>query len=218
MKAVILCIAFLSLVLLSCGKDGELGPGGPKGDTGAPGPRGQDGTSGQDGAPGTPGTDGAPGTPGAPANVWSYLYANQQITSTSPFVYDTGSDQYMYFATKSYKPANYERVSNTGLVLVYFRYLDGIWKPGPFDANYMNLEGKRSNVNISQLSRNDRIEVIGKLSSPVNDPSYLTRTKFDMKVILIEPSTATMSELQNARINFEDIHAVEAYFKFSPNE
>jgi hypothetical protein len=60
MKAVILSIAFLSLVLLSCGKDGELGPIGPKGDTVALASTGQDGTPGQDRATGSSGTDGTP--------------------------------------------------------------------------------------------------------------------------------------------------------------
>jgi hypothetical protein len=136
MKSFFLSIAFLSLVLFSCGKDGEPGTIGPKGDTGAPG---------QDGAPGTPGTDGADGaagTPGAPANVWSYVYTNQELTSASPFVVDNGTGHYMYFATKSYVPANYQRASDNGLVLVYFRYQDGIWRLGPLEANYVTEEGE----------------------------------------------------------------------------
>jgi hypothetical protein len=95
--------------------------------------------------------------------------------------------------------------------------LEGIWKLGPFDADYVEENGKLSKINYAQLAYNDHIEVSARLFTPLKDDSFLTRTKFDMKVILIEPSTVAISDISNGRVNFEDIHSVETYLKLASN-
>lgn len=208
-KTKLLLLALLAIFISSCGKDGEVGPQGTKGDTGAQGPQGPQGPQGQNGQDGK---DGTPGAPGAPANVWSYLYTNQQITASTPPVYDQAGNVYLFSGYKNYTPANYQRVANTGLVLVYFKSLDGSWILGSYSTGYSEGDGPVSNITFSQKTQSQSVEVMGRVTSPIMDGIHLSKVKFDMKIILIEPTSVTTSSLRNSGINFEDIHEVEKIF------
>ena len=91
--------------------------------------------------------------------------------------------------------------------------MDGSWVLGSFNTSYYVDGGPVSNISFSQRTFSQSVEITGRVTTPVMDGSDLSKIKFDMKIILIEPSTVTTSDLRSGRINIEDMHEVEKYFK-----
>ncbi|WP_157487990.1 collagen-like triple helix repeat-containing protein [Dyadobacter crusticola] len=200
-------VLFLSL-LLSCAKDGEIGPQGPKGDTGATGQNGQDGQDGADGAPGTP------GAPGTSANVWTYIYNNQRISAQTAGHLDPATGKYIFSGVKKYAPENYERVQNSGVVLVYFRMSGiGTWKLGSYQIN-VGSEGTGNSGDVRMTYAQDlqSLTVRSEYAASKDNGAEMQQAQFDLKIILIESSTVNMSALRKSAPNLE-ITAVEQYLK-----
>ena len=86
----LLSIAFMLLVMASCGKDGKIGPTGAIGATGPTGPQGVAGTSGTNGATGAVGVTGATGTANVIYSDWvtPSSYTKDTIFSTYHFYAD----------------------------------------------------------------------------------------------------------------------------------
>jgi len=78
------CILFLAITVIvaSCGKDGDTGPAGPAGPAGPPGPAGANGTAGANGAPG------APGSANVIYSAWTDV-TYDAVTDTTAGVVDT---------------------------------------------------------------------------------------------------------------------------------
>ena len=215
MKTSIITLVLFTCLFFSCAKNGEIGPQGPKGDTGAPGQNGQngaDGTNGTDGAPGQPGTPGAPGTS---ANVWTYIYGNQQIGPEGSGILDPATDRYIFRGTNAYGPANYERVQNSGVVLVYFRSSSGVgkWQLGSYQTG-VGSEGTGNGgpVQITYTQEQRSVEVQSHFSATLNSGAEMLMAKFDVKIILIESGSVTMSTLRTKVPDLE-IAPVERYLK-----
>lgn len=208
MKNHLLILALAAGMLLSCAKDGEIGPQGPKGDTGIPGTNGQDGADGQDGAPGNP------GTPGTSTNVWTYLYTNQLISSGTDGIFDPIINKYVFSGTKQYIPANYERIQNTGLVLVYFRMANvGDWKLGSYKTGVgSDGTGNSGEVTINYAQEVKSINVRSTFLSQLDSGVEMESAGFDIKVILIESGSVTISSLRTGAGSLE-MSNVESYLK-----
>ncbi|WP_400070380.1 hypothetical protein [Zobellia russellii] len=91
-------IMVFSIAIISCSKDGDVGPAGPQGAQGVQGVPGQDGADGVDGTDGTDGTNGQDGEDGN-ANVVSVMFEDKDIVvGDNPFdmseltqeIFDTG--------------------------------------------------------------------------------------------------------------------------------
>jgi hypothetical protein len=211
MKIHLFTLALFGSMLLSCAKDGEIGPQGPKGDTGAQGPNGQ---NGQDGADGEDGAPGNPGTPGTPTNVYTYLYSNQRIGATTAGHLDPVTHKYVFYGTKEFTPANYERIQHTGIVLVYFR-LSGVgsWKLDSYKTGVWNEgNGNKGDVNITYSQDVKSLVVQSQFLAELNSGAEMESAQFDMKLILIESSSVTMSSLRSNVASME-MNAVKRYLK-----
>jgi len=209
MKTTLVIFALCTSLLFGCAKDGEIGPQGPKGDTGAAGQNGQDGTNGADGADGAPGIPGAPGTS---ANVWTYIYANQRISAETPGTLDAATGRYIFHGTKAYSPANYERVQNTGVVLVYFRMSGvGKWQLGSYQIEVGSEgTGNSGNVEITYLQEPKSVNLLSQFNALLNSGAEMQMAQFDVKIILVESTSVTMSALRSKVPNLE-ANAVASY-------
>lgn len=208
MKAKLIIVLLLTGLLFSCAKDEEIGPQGPKGDVGAPGQNGQNGTDGQDG------TDGAPGAPGTSANVWTYIYSNQRINANTPGILDPATGRYIFHGTKEYLPANYEKIQNTGVVLVYFRMSGaGKWQLGSYQIE-VGSEATANNGTVQLTYSQDQksVNVQSQFSALLDSGAEMQMAQFDVKVILIESSAVTISSLRSKVADLE-IGAIENYLK-----
>jgi len=132
----LLSIAFMILVLASCGKDGKIGPTGAIGATGPTGAQGVAGTNGTNGPTGSIGATGATGT----ANV---IYSDW--VTPSSYTKDTVFGTYHFYADITASKITQAIVDN-GTVIVYGK-LDGynptIWPTNqvsalPIEITYMN--------------------------------------------------------------------------------
>lgn len=211
MKINILIIALSMGILISCAMDGDIGPQGPKGDTGAQGPtgqNGQDGTDGQDGAPGTP------GAPGTSAGIFTYLYSSQRIEASTTGYLDPVTNKYVFYGTKEFTPDNYERIQNAGIVLVYFRMAGvGSWKLGSYKAEVGSEgTGNTGEVTITYSQDLNSLNVQSQFLAAMNSGAEMKSAQFDMKVILIESSSVTMSTLR-LNVASMEMEAVERYLK-----
>ena len=123
----LLPIAFMLLVMTSCGKDGAVGPTGASGVAGATGPQGVAGTNGTNGAAGATGATGATGT----ANV---IYSDWITPST--YTKDTVFSTYHFFADIPASKIT-QSILDNGTVLVFGK-LDGytttIWPTAQVSA------------------------------------------------------------------------------------
>jgi len=211
MKTRFIILALFTALLLSCGKDGEVGPQGPKGDTGAAGQNGKDGRDGANGANGNPGT---PGTPGTSANVWTYIYSNQQIGPEGLGILDPTTGKYIFRGTIAYGVANYERVQNSGVVLVYFRMSGvGKWQLGSYQIG-VGSEGTGNDglVQITYSQEQRSVDVQSQFSAKLNSGAEMQMAKFDVKIILVESGSVTMSTLRT-KVPDMEIGSVESYLK-----
>jgi hypothetical protein len=138
----LLSIAFMLLVLASCGKDGAVGPKGPIGPTGLQGAAGTNGTNGVAGAQGATGTTGATGTANVIYSDWitPSTYKKDTVFGTYNFYYDITASKVT------------QAILDNGSVIVYGK-LDGynplIWPTNqvsalPIEITYMN--GATQNV------------------------------------------------------------------------
>ena len=132
----LLSIAFMLLVMASCGKDGKIGPTGAIGATGPTGPQGVAGTSGTNGATGAVGVTGATGT----ANV---IYSDW--VTPSSYTKDTIFSTYHFYADITASKIT-QAILDNGSVIVYGK-LDGynpiIWPTDqvsalPIEITYMS--------------------------------------------------------------------------------
>ena len=211
MKTRLIIFALFTGLFFSCAKDGDIGPQGPKGDTGAAGQNGADGTNGADGAPGQPGTPGAPGTS---ANVWTYIYSNQRIGAEGPGILNPTTGRYIFRGTNAYGPANYERVQNSGVVLVYFRSGGvGKWQLESYETGVGSEgTGNDGTVQITYTQEQRSVEVQSQFSATLNSGAEMLMAKFDLKIILVESGSVTMSTLRTKAPDLE-IGAVERYLE-----
>jgi hypothetical protein len=130
----LLSIAFMVLILASCGKDGAVGPQGPVGATGPTGPTGATGAAGTNGTNGATGATGATGT----ANViYSDWITPASYTKTTVF----GTD---HFSANIAASKITQSILDNGTVIVFGK-LDGytttIWptsqvSPLPISITY----------------------------------------------------------------------------------
>ncbi len=138
----LLSIAFMLLVMASCGKDGKVGPIGATGATGPTGPQGVVGTNGTNGVAGAIGATGATGTANVIYSDWitPLTYKKDTIFGTYNFYYDIAASKVT------------QAVLDNGSVIVYGK-LDGyntlIWPTNqvsalPIEITYMN--GATQNV------------------------------------------------------------------------
>ncbi|QRR01375.1 collagen-like triple helix repeat-containing protein [Dyadobacter sandarakinus] len=211
MKTSLMILALFTALLFSCAKDGDIGPQGPKGDTGAAGQNGQDGTNGTNG---TNGADGAPGTPGTSASVWTYIYTNQRVTAAGPGVLNPATGKYVFTGTKEYAPANYERVQNAGLVLVYFRMSGvGKWQLGSYQTEVSSEgTGNSGMVRIGYSQEQQSVSVLSQFNATSDSGAEMQMAQFDVKIILVESGSVTMPALRT-RVPDLEIGAVESYLK-----
>jgi hypothetical protein len=211
MKTTLVIFALCTSLLFGCAKDGEIGPQGPKGDTGAAGQNGQDGTNGADGADGAPGIPGAPGTS---ANVWTYIYANQRISAETPGTLDAATGRYIFHGTKAYSPANYERVQNTGVILVYFRSSGvGKWQLGSYQTGVGSEgTGNGGTVQVTYTQEQRSVEVLSQFSATLDSGVEMQMAQFDLKIILVESGSVTLSTLRTKAPDLE-ANAVLSYLK-----
>ena len=135
----LLSIAFMVLVLASCGKDGKIGPTGAIGATGPTGPQGVAGTNGTNGVKGVTGSTGVTGATGT-ANV---IYSDW-IMPTS-YTKDTVFGTYHFYADITASKIT-QAILDNGTVIVFGK-LDGynpiIWPTDqvsalPIEITYMN--------------------------------------------------------------------------------
>jgi hypothetical protein len=110
----LLSIAFMLLVMASCGKDGAVGPTGATGATGPQGVAGTNGTNGSAGATGAVGATGATGT----ANV---IYSDW--ITPSAYTKDTVFNTYHFYADIPASKIT-QSILDNGTVLVFGK-LDG---------------------------------------------------------------------------------------------
>ena len=211
MKTRLIILALFTILLFSCAKDGEIGPQGPKGDTGAAGQNGQDGADGIDGADGMPGI---PGAPGNSANVWTYIYSNQRISANTPGILDPGTGKYIFHGTKEYSPANYERVQNAGVVLVYFRMSGvGKWQLDSFQIGVGSEgTGNSGNVQVTYTQEQKSVQVRSQFQALLDSGTEMEMAQFDLKIILVESGSVTMSSLRKIAPELDN-NAVEHYLK-----
>ncbi|MDO3627812.1 collagen-like protein [Mucilaginibacter sp. BT774] len=135
----LLSIAFMLLVMASCGKDGKIGPTGAIGATGPTGPQGVAGTNG---TAGVAGATGATGTANVIYSDWitPTTYKKDTIFGTYNFYYDITASKVT------------QVILDNGSVIVYGK-LDGynpiIWPTSqvsalPIEITYMN--GSTQNI------------------------------------------------------------------------
>ncbi len=209
MKRVVVALALLSGLIFSCAKDGDIGPIGPKGDMGVPGPKGQDGKDGTDGADGSPGS---PGAPGKSANVWTYIYNDQRISAQTTGYLDPETNKYVFSGSKEYQPANYERVQNAGIVLVYFRMSGiGSWALSSYQANVGSEgTGNSGQVQMTYVQGPTALKVNGVYLAALNNGAEMQQAKYDLKIILVESTSVSISTLRREAPDLE-ASAVERY-------
>ncbi|WP_345250053.1 collagen-like protein [Nibrella saemangeumensis] len=199
--------AFLMLAALislaSC-KDGEVGPQGPKGDTGAQGPKGDTGAQGPKGDPGIPGT----------GSAWSYIYEKQSsnVMAGGP-VYDATTKQYTSFGRKSFTPEKYATIADKGVVLVYLR--DGVnaWTLSTITTHFVisDLETQGARIETVARTERDKVEVTAKFINDLNNDQSLKNYRFDVKIILIEPTATVVNDIRTGRLDLTNSQAVEKY-------
>src|SRR3569623_1198210 len=91
----LLSIAFMLLILASCGKDGAVGTTGPIGPTASQGVAGTNGTNGVAGATGAVGVTGATGTANVIYSDWitPASYKKDTVFGTYNFYYDIAASK-----------------------------------------------------------------------------------------------------------------------------
>lgn len=211
MKTRLLILALFTCLFFSCAEDGAIGPQGPIGDTG---PAGQNGTNGTDGTDGAQGEPGAPGAPGSSAKVWTHIYSNQRIGADAPGILDPATGKYIFRGKKSYGPANYEMVQNTGVVLVYFRMSGvGKWQLGSYQIGVGSEgTGNGGSVQLTYTQEQKSVDVQSQFNATLDSGAEMLMAQFDIKIILIESDSVTMSTLRTKVPDLE-IDSVERYLK-----
>ena len=208
MKIKLLLFTVAVLAVCSCTKDPIIGPKGDKGD------RGEAGAAGTNGTNGTNGTPGIPGAPGAPANVYTYLYPNQGFPSAGSGTYNEVEKSYTFIMTKSFVPANYSAIASTGIVLTYIRIGNGEWALNSYAASG-TLNGIKNELSWASQIFDASVRLTGVLKTTLNDGGALVSTRFDYKIILIQPSsvttaTATLNKIQQV-VNLKNLSETERY-------
>jgi len=193
--ASLLVIAFISAAgLVACQSSETPGPQGPKGDTGAQGPKGD------------------PGTPGTPGNVnaWSYIYTAEQFPAGDAGSYDATTKKYTYLARKTYIPENYVRVANSGVVLVYLRKSDATQ---PWTLTSLPYSSSNGLLDLSTTAYPNMVVLQGRYVTDVPGSDILTSTRFDVKIILIEPTATVVNAINSGSLDVRNSQSVEQYLQ-----
>jgi len=203
-----LCLAML---LLSCAEDGAIGPKGDKGDkgeTGAPGTPGTTGPKGNDGAAGQPGQ---PGAPGDSANVYTYLYKNQQIDLLVDIIINEPRVNFPYVGSKSYSPARFKDVIANGFCLVYMRKPGEAWKQNTLQQKAA-VNGNPLTYDYTSVETMAGITVNAASTSNEQIPGTVKAPAYDLKIILVESSLVTESSLRKS-VDVNNPDTVEKYLR-----
>ncbi|RDB07772.1 collagen-like triple helix repeat-containing protein [Runella aurantiaca] len=194
-------IAMLFLVgligLTACNTEGVPGP---KGDTGAQGPKGDTGSQGPKGDSGT-------------VNARSYIYANQQFNALGTPNYDATTKLFTYNSFRTYSPQNYAAIADKGVVLVYLRDQLNAWTLNTIRANYLNVGVSDSPSVIESVVRpqTDKVQIMAKLTTPL-ETNLFVNYRFDVKIILIEPTHSVIGALRMGQVDVKDSRNVERFF------
>lgn len=193
----------LLVSLAACQPEQTPGPQGPKGQDGAQGPKGDPGEKGPKGEPGT-------------VNAWSYIYKDQRFGVCCAPEYNSITKVYTTNGYLSLAPDKYAEIADQGVVLVYLRDMVNSWTLSSVRFNILDYDPSVQNSVIETTAQTlaDKIRIRAILTSPRNSNQSLLNYRVDVKIILIAPGT--ISALQNARINWNDTQAVEAYFQVKP--
>lgn len=115
---------------------------------------------------------------------------------------------------KEYSPANYERVQNSGIVLVYFRMSGvGTWQLGSYQVEVGSEgTGNNGNVQVTYSQERQALNVQCQFSALLNSGAEMQMTQFDVKIILVESSAVTMSLLKSKVPDLE-VNAVADYLR-----
>jgi hypothetical protein len=189
----LLSIAFMLLMLASCGKDGKIGPTGATGPTG---PQGTVGTAGTNGSTGSVGATGATGT----ANV---IYSDW---TTPTYKKDTVFDLYHFYADIPASKVT-QAILDNGTVLVFGK-LDGyttlIWpteqvSPLPIDISY-----KFSPAGITYTDKWSALATVGNIRIDFTDDqnyynSISTAHKF--RYVIIPGGVHTLGSINPKNYN-----------------
>ncbi|NBB23013.1 collagen-like protein [Runella sp. CRIBMP] len=196
----------LLLSLASCQTNQTPGPQGPKGEDGAQGPKGDPGTQGPKGEPGT-------------VNAWSYIYKNQRFSVCCTPEYNSITKTYTTTGYLSLTPEKYAEIADQGVVLVYLRDEINSWTLSSVRYIILGVDPTEpvSVIESTAQTLADKVRIRAILTSPRNGNQSLLNYRGDVKVILIAPTNTFATNLQNARINWKDSQAVEAYFHVKPN-
>ncbi|WP_266364041.1 collagen-like triple helix repeat-containing protein [Tellurirhabdus rosea] len=183
---------------------------GPKGDTGAQGPKGD---TGAQGPKGDTGEKGDPGT----ANVWTYIYTDQQFPTPVPPEYNSVTKLYTLAGYRSYTPDKYAAVAEKGAVLVYVRDHVHAWTLNSMQTLYFGPQpgDKNGRVETEVRPQRDRIQVMARMTSPRNE-NLLTNYRADVKIILIESTQVVTNMLSSGKVNLSDSRSVERYLHLKP--
>lgn len=192
----ITAVLLAGLVALSACKPEEVV--GPKGDTGAQGPKGDTGAQGPQGQPGT-------------ANAWSYVYANQQVGAPGEPEYNSLTKLYTLQGFKDFTPEKYAQVAENGAVLVYLRDALNAWTLNSIQFRILGPVPTDPASVIESVVRPlpDKIRVMPKLTSPYGSKQSLLNYRFDVKIILIAPTSTALNALRAGRLNASNALAVE---------
>ena len=196
----------LLLSLAACQPDQTPGPQGPKGQDGAQGPKGDPGTQGPEGEPGT-------------VNAWSYIYKNQRFGVCCAPEYNSITKVYTTTGYVSLTPEKYAEIADRGVVLVYLRDEINSWTLSSVRYNILGADPTEpvSVIEATAQTLADKVRIRAILTGPRNGNQSLLNYRVDVKVILIAPTNTLATNLQNARVNWKDSRAVEAYFHVKPN-
>lgn len=190
------------------GPKGDTGTQGSKGDTGAQGPKGDPGDQGPKGDPGAPGTPGLPGT----VNAYSYIYTAQQFDKAEG-AYNADSRQYVYGARKSYLPQQYARIVNSGVVLAYIRGND---TTQPWTLASIKRGTPTGPIDYTMTAYPTALWLEARYTTTVEGDAPLLSTKFDVKIILIEPTSTVVNALKTGTLNPQNDQAVEQSLQVRP--
>jgi hypothetical protein len=182
------CLVFASMiVLISCQKDGDVGP---KGDTGAPG------------TPGTPGTPGAPG-PAGTANVIYSEWLNVDFNAVKTPDGDT-----LRFQANIAAPKIVDSILSKGEIKVYFNYGTPV-EPDVVPLPYFDP------IYFTPAAVLNPDFVLGQivLTSNYNMGTFDedNQKRFQYRYILIPGGTAARPSGTNATVNWDDYESVKRY-------
>lgn len=182
----------------------------PQQTPGPQGPKGQDGPQGPKGDPGTQGPKGEPGT----VNAWSYIYKDQRFGVCCDPEYNSITKVYTTNGYLSLTPEKYTEIADQGVALVYLRDALNSWTLSSVRYNILgpNPSEPLSVIETTAQTLADKVRIRAILTSPRDGNQSILNYRVDIKIILIAPTNTSANALHNARINWYDSQAVEAYF------